>query len=349
MQTPELIGRVRHVPLSVIAPSLDNPRGAEERDDSFERLVASISSVGVLVPLVVRPLGPPRRGCSYELVDGERRFRAAKALALDEVPVHILHDRSVNLRKLMFHLHMTREQWLPMAQCRSLVEAYAPLKAGLRFDEKPEWVTRLASETGMSPATARDRIDVLAWPAGLKERFFGFDELHPRKNIYSYIVALESYIVVPSLDAFQDYYNHGHPPEKQANRVRENLLTKTIAGLETGALTTREQIREVSPLFVENLNAKLKRTAFSLFKSLAENPRFQFDDVRAEITTRLPDLLEQRAPKPRRVIASMASLIKTFESYEAKYLEESVKRVQEEFESKLAQLIKAAKNLQSKL
>src|SRR5262249_11290377 len=158
------------------------------------------------------------------------------------------------------------------------------------------------------------------------------------KNIYSYIVALESYVVVPSLSAFPEYYNHNRPPEKRANHVRENLLTKTINGLETGILSSREQIREVSPLFVENLNAKLKRTALSVFKTLADNPSFQFDDIRAEITTRLPSLLEQRAPKPKRVIATMASLIRTLESYERKYLEEDNKRVQEDFRRTLDQL-----------
>jgi len=349
MQTPELVGRVKYVPLSSIAPSPDNPRGAVEKDESFERLIASISKVGILVPLVVRSLTPTRGRHPYELVDGERRFKAATALALQEVPVHVLQDKSVDLRKLMFHLHMTREQWLPMAQCRSLVKAFPRLKVGLRFDEKASWISKLESETGMSSATARDRINVLAWPSDLKDKFFSFDEIHPRKNIYSYIVALESHIVVPSLAVFDDYYNHGNPPEVQANRVRGNLLTKTISGLETGQLSSREQIREAAPIFSEDLSPALKRVAFSLFKTLAENPDFQFDDIRAEITTRLPTLLEQRAPKPKRVIASMSSLIKTFEQYERKYVEETNKRVQEEFKTTLDKLIEAAKTLRNKL
>ncbi len=348
MQTPELIGRVEYVRLAKIAPSRDNPRGAVEKDESFERLVASIKKVGILVPLVVRPL-TPRSGHSFELVDGERRFKAATALALEEVPVHVLHDTTVDLRKLMFHLHMTREQWLPMAQCRSLVKAFPPLKAGLRFEEKPEWIRRLESETGMSSATARDRIDILAWPVDLKDKFFTFDELHPRKNIYSYIVAVESHIVVPSIEAFPEYYNGGRPPEEQANRVRGSLLTKTIAGLETGMLSSREQVREVAPLFSKELTNPQKKTALSLFKTLAENPDFQFDDMRAEITTRLPTLLEQRAPKPKRVIATMSSLTKTLEKYDRKFVEDSNKRTQEEFRIALEKLIEAAKNLHSQL
>ena len=97
MQTPELIGRVRHVPLGVIAPSLDNPRGAVERDDSFSAWSCQLALPRRPRSAGCSPTRPPRGGCTYELVDGERRFRAAKALALDEVPVHILQDRSVSI------------------------------------------------------------------------------------------------------------------------------------------------------------------------------------------------------------------------------------------------------------
>ena len=349
MQPNEIIGRVKHVPLRSIAPSADNPRGNVNKDESFERLVSSIDTVGILVPLVVRPLTPPRDGHSYELVDGERRFRAAKALELEDIPVHVLKDTDFDSRRLMFHLHMTREQWRPMAQCRSLVESYPPLRAGLRFDEKPEWIHKLASETGMSPTTAKDRIDVLAWPNTLKTRFFEFDERHPRKNIYSYVVALESHVVVPSLSAFPEFYNGGRPPEPKANQVRGNLLNKTISGLETGLLSSREQIREVAPIFSQDLSSQLKRIAFSVFKKLADNQDFQFDDVRAEITTRLPSLLEQLAPKPSQVVASMASLASILDKYEKQYVDEATKRVQEEFKTNLDKLINAAKTLRSKL
>src|ERR1019366_5144937 len=134
------------------------------------------------------------------LVDGERRFRAAIELGKKVVPAHVLHGNVVprQMRMLMFHLHMTREQWGAMAQCRSLVDAYPELRPGLTFEEKPDWVRRLTEEAGMPSVTARDRVHVLSWPEELKDQFFSFDEEQPKRNIYSYILALEASIIEPS-------------------------------------------------------------------------------------------------------------------------------------------------------
>jgi ParB family transcriptional regulator, chromosome partitioning protein len=117
MDTSEFTGRVTHVKLADIEASPDNPRGTVQTDASFERLVSSIAEVGILVPLVVRrkPSG------KYQLVDGERRFLAAHRLRLGDVPAHVMFDtHRESLRKYMFHLHMTREQWAPLAQCKAL-------------------------------------------------------------------------------------------------------------------------------------------------------------------------------------------------------------------------------------
>jgi len=53
--------------------------------DKLEQLVLSIKEHGILEPLLVRP----RSGSEYELVAGERRYRAAQKLGLAEVPVVI--------------------------------------------------------------------------------------------------------------------------------------------------------------------------------------------------------------------------------------------------------------------
>ena len=52
--------------------------------EKLSELIASIKEKGVLQPILVR-----RRGERYEIIAGERRFRAAQSLALDEVPVVI--------------------------------------------------------------------------------------------------------------------------------------------------------------------------------------------------------------------------------------------------------------------
>jgi ParB-like nuclease domain len=315
--TTEFTGQVRHVPVNAIRPSHNNPRGDIRKDESFERLVSSVREVGLLVPIVVARLSRPAGAIKYELVDGERRFRAATELSLARIPAHILEPETEagDLRKLMFHLHMTREQWKPLEQCRSLAEAYPQLERGLRFDDKPRWIKKLRIETGMQAVTARDRVRVLAWSRDLKARFFRFDEEQPKKDIYSYILAIEASIIEPSAKAFPNLYNHGHSFAR-ANEVRGSLLEKTIDGFETGAVSSREQIRGVSPLFIPTLPPSEKRVARGLFTTFLKRPDYQFDDIKAEIDARLPSVAKERAPKPQRLIAMIKSLQQTLETYD---------------------------------
>src|SRR5580698_485191 len=100
MDTKEFTSAVKPIALDAIEASPDNPRGQVYEDASFERLVSSISEVGILVPLVVRDLSNGK----YQLVDGERRYHAAKRLRLPKVPAHVLSkiDSSASLRKFMF-------------------------------------------------------------------------------------------------------------------------------------------------------------------------------------------------------------------------------------------------------
>ena len=356
MDTSALIHQVKQVNLNEIKPNPDNPRGEIDKNESFGRLVSSINDVGILVPLVIRSITESGAKYHYEIVDGERRYLAARELNLEKVPAHILpqnfaKNSSGALRKLMFHLHMTREQWGAMAQCRSLVEAYPTLNRGIPFSEKRIWCDRLAKETGMAPVTARDRIHVLSWPRELKDKFFSFDDTHPKQNIYSYVLAIEASIVELSVTAFPHYYNGGKPADVKANLVRGHLLDKTISGIETGLVTSREQIRSVSPLFEERLTVSQKKEAIHLFKDLVERPGVYFDDIRAEIGTHLPELVQEKPPKPRRVIASIYSLSRTLDQYKAEYVEGTsktqTKKDKEEFITALDHLRHTASKLKS--
>jgi hypothetical protein len=357
MDTSDFVGDVKEISVASIRPSTHNPRGEVEKDDSFERLVSSIDKVGLLVPIVVTKLRSRRGAVKYELVDGERRYWAAKSLGKSSVPAHVLHPNySVrDLRRLMFHLHMTREQWKPLAQCRSLAEAYPPLDHGLKFREKPEWVKKLIRETGMQPNTARDRVHVLAWPKQLKQEIYDFDDRQPKKDIYSYVLAIEASIVEPSLRAFPDYYNHNHVPEAKARIVRGALLQKTTDGFVTGAMQSREQIREITPLFLPSLPSPQKRVAQSLFNDFVRTEEKQFDDLRSEIAVRLPEVVQEKAPPPRRLISSIEALTQTIERYELTHLENSVpkeqtrSRVRRDFQNALRQLAISAKRLDQRL
>ena len=72
------------IPIEQIAPNPDQPRSHFDRE-KLDELAASIADKGMLQPIVVRPTGPDR----YEIVAGERRWRAAQIARLHEIPAVI--------------------------------------------------------------------------------------------------------------------------------------------------------------------------------------------------------------------------------------------------------------------
>ncbi|WP_245190946.1 ParB/RepB/Spo0J family partition protein [Jannaschia formosa] len=76
----------RSVPIEQIRPNPNQPRRNFD-EDRLSDLAASIASKGILSPLIVRPV--PGEDVRYEIVAGERRWRAAQRSGLHEVPVLI--------------------------------------------------------------------------------------------------------------------------------------------------------------------------------------------------------------------------------------------------------------------
>src|SRR4030042_3485882 len=117
----------RQIPTSKIDRNDNNPRGINilEQDNKLGLLRDSIKQFGIMVPLVV----VPRKG-RYILIDGERRYEAAKSLGLTNVPAYVteseLNDQKILVR--MFHIHHNREQWGPIPQCNALEDMYKEIK-----------------------------------------------------------------------------------------------------------------------------------------------------------------------------------------------------------------------------
>jgi ParB family chromosome partitioning protein len=101
-QPPPPAALYAELPLYAISPNPRQPR-VEFDDEALGELVASIKEVGVLQPVVVRPLGDE----TYELVMGERRWRASKEAGLTHIPaiVRVTHDDKLLLDALLENLH----------------------------------------------------------------------------------------------------------------------------------------------------------------------------------------------------------------------------------------------------
>ncbi|MGW1953593.1 ParB/RepB/Spo0J family partition protein [Streptomyces sp. NPDC001920] len=90
------------IPLEEITPNPRQPREIFD-EDALQELVTSIKEVGLLQPIVVRQLGPSR----YELIMGERRWRACRAAGLEAIPaiVRATDDEKLLLDALLENLH----------------------------------------------------------------------------------------------------------------------------------------------------------------------------------------------------------------------------------------------------
>jgi ParB family chromosome partitioning protein len=99
------------VPLDAITPNPRQPREVFD-EDALAELVTSIKEVGLLQPVVVRQTGPER----YELIMGERRWRACREAGLERIPaiVRATEDEKLLLDALLENLH--RAQLNPLEE-----------------------------------------------------------------------------------------------------------------------------------------------------------------------------------------------------------------------------------------
>ena len=80
-------GAPRKAPIEFLRPNPRNPRKSF-REDELDELAASIRERGVIQPVIVRPV--PRVPDAYEIIAGERRWRAAQRAGLHEVPIVVI-------------------------------------------------------------------------------------------------------------------------------------------------------------------------------------------------------------------------------------------------------------------
>lgn len=74
------VSELRYIKITEISPDADQPRRAFD-EDALDELAASIAEHGILQPIVVTP-----KNGGYQIVAGERRYRAAKIAELDKIP-----------------------------------------------------------------------------------------------------------------------------------------------------------------------------------------------------------------------------------------------------------------------
>jgi ParB family chromosome partitioning protein len=143
-------GELRELPVSLIKPNPSQPRTHFD-EEALAALAASIQASGVVQPLLVRPLPDG----SYELVAGERRWRAAQQAGVDKVPAVVRDQAEAERLQAALIENMVREDLNPVEEakaCAALVE-----ELGLTKEE-------LAKRVGRSRPAVSNLIRLLELP-----------------------------------------------------------------------------------------------------------------------------------------------------------------------------------------
>jgi ParB family chromosome partitioning protein len=147
-------------PLDIV-PNAQQPR-SEFREEELQELMHSIREVGVLQPIVVRPIADPAANApQYELIMGERRLRATKELGLATIPAIVKEaPDDVMLRDaLLENLH--RAQLNPLEEA----SAYQQLLADFGITQE-----ELGSRIGRSRPQITNTIRLLRLPSPVQRR-----------------------------------------------------------------------------------------------------------------------------------------------------------------------------------
>ena len=240
--------QLAHLPVDVIHP---NPRQPRRRHDleAAEGLADSVRAQGILQPVVVRP----RPGGGYELIAGERRWRAARSAGVAAIPalVREADDRETLLLGLVENV--AREQLSVTEEAR----AYA-----LLLDEFGLSLGEVAERVGRSKPTVSNRVRLLDLPddiLALLERG-ELSEAHAR-----------AVLAVPD-----------HEERRRLARriVREGLSARAAerAAREAGARRKPRRAHPVDPALAERVRAAVERLTGARARVARGRVEIAFDD-----------------------------------------------------------------------
>jgi len=145
---------LRSVPITSIRPNRHQPRTRFD-EEAMASLAASIREVGVLQPVLVRETGPGE----YELIAGERRWRAARRTGLQSIPVLVQSSTDVHSLEQALVENLHREDLNPLEEAgayQQLVDEF-----GLTHD-------KVAGRVGKSRTVVTNTLRLLQLPAGVQ-------------------------------------------------------------------------------------------------------------------------------------------------------------------------------------
>ena len=192
------------LPISIIDPKSDQPRKHFDKA-ALEELAASIKENGLLQPILVRE----HLGGRYQIIAGERRFRASKIAELSEIPAIVLDKSDRKVAEIALIENIQREDLNPLEEAmayRALAEEY-----GLTQEE-------LSERIGKSRSAIANMVRLLDLP----------------EEVLSFVASRE--------------ISAGHARALLGLKSRDNMITlaKRIIELDLSVRQTEEEVRRAN-------------------------------------------------------------------------------------------------------
>lgn len=208
---------INEIELSQILPNPEQPRTWFD-EESLEELASSIRELGIIQPLTLRKVGAEQ----YQIISGERRFRAAKLAGLSSVPAYIRTANDSELTEMALIENIQREDL-------NAIEVALTFKK--LIDQYELTQEKLSLRIGKKRATIANFLRLLKLPAevqlGLRDRRVDMGHArallaveNPKHQLKLYNEILKKGLSVRQVEELAKLYNeqeHGETPAKPAS------------------------------------------------------------------------------------------------------------------------------------
>ncbi len=145
--------RIQKVAVGRINPNKNQPRTHFD-EEALAQLASSIKNYGVLQPLVVTPLSGAKQG-EYEIIAGERRWRASRLAGLEIIPVIVRSTRELERLEIALVENVQRVDLSPLDQAVSIERLHQQFN--MTYD-------RIAERLGKASSTINNMVRLLQLP-----------------------------------------------------------------------------------------------------------------------------------------------------------------------------------------
>lgn len=149
-------GELKYVPITMIKENPVALRPADTESESFQNLLSSVKTHGILKPILLRPIKLEDNTDAYGLADGLQRFTAAKLAGLTEIPAMILNYTDADVLDAQIIANVQKIETKPVEYSKQLLRILGQKptmtlsELATRLSKSPQWLEQRLYLTGLT-------------------------------------------------------------------------------------------------------------------------------------------------------------------------------------------------------